>query len=373
MDWSLLDCGRKGHLTYAPAEADVRRQLRAQAESGEAWRCLRCGAYVTGEPLMSGSAAEAPPVRRGREIRSVLILRIFAVERFLRALVVAALAFGVWRFEYARESIEQAFDRELPLLRTLFRQLGYNIDHSKLVGLFNRALTLSPTTIKLLAMGLALYAAIEIVEGVGLWVAKRWGEYFAMVATSVGLPFEIYDLVHKVSVTGLVLLAINLTLVLYLVITKRLFGVRGGKRAYDARLRSESILDAAIAAAAANHPAPPRQPESPTPDARPEAPAPAGQPQGPAPAARPETPAPAGQPQGPAPAGQPQGPTPAGQPQGPTQVGQPQGPAQAAHPETPAPAAQPETPARAAHPTGNGEPPAPRDAPAETDSARAAH
>jgi uncharacterized membrane protein (DUF2068 family) len=250
VDWSLLDCGSRGHLTYAPAEAGVRRQLRAQAESGEAWRCLRCGTYVTGEPLMSGPAAEAPAVRRGKEVRSALILRIFAVERFLRALAVAALAFGVWRFEYARESIEQAFDRELPLLRTLFRQLGYNIDHSKLVGLFDRALTLSPTTIKLLAIGLACYAVIEVVEGIGLWVAKRWGEYFAMVATSVGLPFEVYDLVAKFSNTAFILFAVNLALVLYLVITKRLFGVRGGKRAYDARLRSESIMDAAIDAAA---------------------------------------------------------------------------------------------------------------------------
>ena len=89
------------------------------------------------------------------------------------------------------------------------------------MGLFNRALTLSPTTIKLLAIGLACYAAIEVVEGVGLWVGKRWGEYFAMVATSVGLPFEIYDLVNKVSTIGLILFAINLFLVLYLVITKR--------------------------------------------------------------------------------------------------------------------------------------------------------
>ena len=277
MDWSLYDCGRKGHLTYAPAEADVRRQLRAQAESGEAWRCLRCGAYVAGGPLMSGPAAEAPLVRRGKEVRSALILRVFAVERFLRALAVAAIAFVVWRFEYARETIEQAFDRERPELRSLFHQLGYNIDNSKLVGLFNRALTLSPTTIKLLAIGLACYAAIEVVEGVGLWVGKRWGEYFAMVATSVGLPFEIYDLVNKVSTIGLILFAINLFLVLYLVITKRLFGVRGGKRAYDARLRSESIMDAAIAAAASSaatdhtatdHAATPAQPEAPTPDAR---------------------------------------------------------------------------------------------------------
>jgi hypothetical protein len=44
---------------------------------------------------------------------------------------------------------------------------------------------------------------------------------------------------------------INLALVLYLVLTKRLFGVRGGKKAYEARLRSESIMDAVLARAAA--------------------------------------------------------------------------------------------------------------------------
>ena len=90
---------------------------------------------------------------------------------------------------------------------------------------------------------------IEMVEGTGLWLARRWGEYFAMIATSLGLPLEIYDLTRKVTATALVLFAINLALVLYLVITKRLFGIRGGKKAYDARLRSESVLEAARRAA----------------------------------------------------------------------------------------------------------------------------
>jgi len=338
VDWSLIDCGRKGHVTYAPSEAGVRQHLRAQAESGEAWRCLRCGAYVTGEPLMSGPAADAPVVLRGKEVRSALILRVFAVERFLRALAVAAIAFVVWRFEYARETIEQAFDRERPELRNLFHQLGYNIDNSKLVGLFNRALTLSPTTIKLLAIGLACYAAIEVVEGVGLWVGKRWGEYFAMVATSVGLPFEIYDLVNKVSTIGLILFAINLFLVLYLVITKRLFGVRGGKKAYDARLRSESIMDGAIAAAAAAHPggpAPPAQSGQPAQPARPEAPTPGAPPPDTKPGAR----------------------TPAARPD--AHAGQTQ-------PDTRTSAARP------AAPTTDGRPAARSDTPAGTDSARAA-
>jgi uncharacterized membrane protein (DUF2068 family) len=251
VDWSLLACGRSGHVTYAPAEVDVRRQLRAQTESGEAWRCLRCGTFVSGEPQLSGPAAQAPAVRRDKEVRSALILRFFAIERFVRTVGAGILAFVVWRIGYSRNSVAKAFDRELPALRALFHQVGYNIDHSKLVGLIHHALTLSPTTIKLVAAGLAVFAVIELIEGIGLWLGARWGEYFAMVATSLGLPYEIYDLSSKVTVTRALLFAVNLALVLYLVITKRLFGVRGGKHAYEARLRSESIMEAAIEAAAA--------------------------------------------------------------------------------------------------------------------------
>ena len=118
-------------------------------------------------------------------------------------------------------------------------------------GLIQHALTLSPKTISLLAGGLAAYAVVELIEALGLWLAKRWGEYFAMVVTSLGLPYEIYDMTSKFTVTRLALFAINLALVLYLVITKRLLGVRGGKRAYEARLRSQSVMEEAVNAAAA--------------------------------------------------------------------------------------------------------------------------
>ena len=251
MNWSLLACGRSGHVTYAPEEPALREQLSARTATGTAWCCLRCGTFVVGEPSGHGPAAQAPVVRRGDQVRSALILRLFAIERFLRAIVFGAAAYVVWRFEYRRVSIEQAFDRELPAVRALFKQIGFDIDHSKLVGLISRALTLSNGSIQLLAGGLALYAVIELIEGTGLWLGKRWGEYFAMVATSIFLPYEIYDLTARVTVTRVVFFLINLALVLYLVLTKRLFGVRGGKRAYEARLRSESIMDAALARAAA--------------------------------------------------------------------------------------------------------------------------
>jgi uncharacterized membrane protein (DUF2068 family) len=249
MDWSLLACGRSGHVTFAPAEPELRDQLSATAGDGQAWRCLRCGTFVPGPPGASGPAADAPRVRRGSEVRSTFILRLFAIERFFRALIFGAAAILLWQLRNSRQSIEHAFDRKLPIVRDLFRQLGFNIDHSKLVGLINRALKLSPHTLALLALGVALYALIELVEATGLWLAKRWGEYFAMIATSLGLPLEIYDLSRKVTVTALILLGVNLLLVIYLVLTKRLFGVRGGKQAYEARLRTESVMTEAASAA----------------------------------------------------------------------------------------------------------------------------
>jgi uncharacterized membrane protein (DUF2068 family) len=251
MDWSLLGCGANGHVTFAPDQPELRERLSVTTREGAAWRCLRCGTFVIGEPASSGPVSAAPRVRRDKELRSALILRVFAVERLLRAIIFGALAIAIWRFSSSRLSIEQAYDQMLPVLRTLLRELGFNVNHSKLLGLIQHAFRLDPHTLTLLALAAGAYAVIEIIEGVGLWLLKRWGEYFAMIATSVGIPYEIYDLTAKVTVLRVVAFVINLALVIYLVATKRLFGVRGGKKAYEARLRSASILQAEIDAVAA--------------------------------------------------------------------------------------------------------------------------
>jgi uncharacterized membrane protein (DUF2068 family) len=248
MDWSLLGCGASGHVTFAPYEPALRDRLSITTRESQAWRCLRCGTFVIGEPMATGPAASAPQPRRAEQVRSALILRIFAVERFLRALVVAALAIAVWRFSVSRLSLEQAYNQALPPLKALLRDFGFSAQHSKLLGLLHEAFTANSRTLGFIAIGLAVYAVIEAIEGVGLWLVKRWGEYFAMIATSLGLPYEIYELANKITVLRVGAFLVNLGLVLYLVLTKRLFGLRGGKKAYEARLRSESIMGAEIAA-----------------------------------------------------------------------------------------------------------------------------
>jgi uncharacterized membrane protein (DUF2068 family) len=274
MDWSLFWCATKGHVTYAPDEPELRARLTTPTAGGPAWRCLRCGDFVTGGQHGSGPADEAPLVRRGKELRSALILRVFAVERFLRFLVLGAAAYGVWRFKYDRSGIQRAFNNDLPAIRDLYRDMGFNVNNSHLLGLIRDAFTLNSRTLTWLAIALAAYAVIELVECIGLWQGKRWGEYFAMVATSIFIPYEIYDLTVKVTWLRLLAFGVNLLLVLYLVWTKRLLGARGGKKAYDAALRSESVIEVEQAALAAPSPA------SPSPASTPPAPEAAARPAG---------------------------------------------------------------------------------------------
>src|SRR5919197_5997614 len=248
VDWSLLTCARKGHITYAPDEPALRERLHVSTPAGEAWRCLRCGTYAQGAPHGAGPAELAPLVLRGRQLRDAFILRFFALERFIRGLVVVAAAYGVWRFAQARASIQEVFDKEIPLLQPIAKQIGWDLDHSKVVESIRQLFELKSSTLTWVVIGLLGYAAIEIIEAVGLWMLKRWGEYFAVIATSVGLPLEIYELIERVTAVRIGALVINLGLVIYIVVTKRLFGVRGGKEAYEEQRHAASLIEVEQAA-----------------------------------------------------------------------------------------------------------------------------
>ena len=92
IDWDRRHCARHGHATYAPDEPALRERLRAETGFGEAWRCLRCGDFVLGEPHGSGPADHAPLVPRGKVLRDLFILRFLAIERAVRGVFIVLVA-----------------------------------------------------------------------------------------------------------------------------------------------------------------------------------------------------------------------------------------------------------------------------------------
>jgi uncharacterized membrane protein (DUF2068 family) len=244
--WELRTCARHGHVTYAPDDPALAARLSGTTGIGEVWRCLRCGDFIPGPPQGRGPAEDAPLVLRGKALRQAIILRALAVERWIRAVLIALAAWTVWKFHGAQGSIQAAFDRDLPLLRSS----GIKVDQMTAIHELEKALAAKPSTLALLTLALIAYAVLELVEGIGLWLLKRWGEYFAVIATSVFLPLEVYDLVSKgITTTRVLAFAINVAAVIYLLISKRLFGIRGGRSAYDAERRGEQLLDLERAAA----------------------------------------------------------------------------------------------------------------------------
>src|SRR3954454_19293709 len=217
MDWSLRGCARQGHATFAPDEPELRERLCTETPAGEAWRCLRCGDYVPGDPQGQGPADTAPIVLRGKALREAFILRILAVERWIRALVLALLAAAVFEFESTQTSLQAWFERELPRFKPLAQQFNYNLDKSPTIGHLRTLLHSSGGELHLVEAFLIGYCLLQLAEGIGLWSLKRWGEYVAAVGTSVFLPLEIYELTREITWLKVVAFAVNLALVIYLV------------------------------------------------------------------------------------------------------------------------------------------------------------
>src|SRR3954471_10363276 len=117
MDWNLRSCARHDHVTYAPDEPELRAKLEAHTPLGDAWRCLRCGTYVLGEPHGTGPAEDAPVLLRGKALRSAFILRALAIERWGRGLVLLLLAAAVFKLKSTQVSVQSLFQKNLKSLR----------------------------------------------------------------------------------------------------------------------------------------------------------------------------------------------------------------------------------------------------------------
>ena len=184
-------------------------------------------------------------------LRDRVVLRLIAADRAFHFVVLVALGIGVLLFAAHEATLRDAYYN---ILTDLQRGVGGGpVQDSGHVGILrdlDRLFSLRSGALREVGAALLGYGLLEGVEAVGLWLIKRWGEYFSVVATSIFLPLEIYELGERLTALRLIALVINLVAVVWLIWTKRLFGVRGGGAAYRAEHATESLLSVERAAVA---------------------------------------------------------------------------------------------------------------------------
>jgi uncharacterized membrane protein (DUF2068 family) len=245
--YELLVCGLQGHELIGTDAAELRPQDAVVARPGDEglrWhRCLRCDSWLP-LPPPTEPTRQFPPERRevavpmrGRALRDKVVLRIIAVDRALHFIVLAAVAVAVFVFA-ARQ--HQLRGTAYKVLTDIQSGLGGPPSGHGLLYDARRLFSVQTGTLTKIGLVIAAYAALEGAEAVGLWFQKRWAEYLTFIATTLLLPVEIYELSHKLSPLKIITFLLNVAVVVYLLLAKRLFGLRGGARAEAAERERDS-------------------------------------------------------------------------------------------------------------------------------------
>jgi uncharacterized membrane protein (DUF2068 family) len=239
-----LACAWHGHhlvgadaATVTPEDAMVVRE-----SDGIRWcRCLRCDAWIalpipehpTAESVPSHDEIEVP--LRGPALRDRYVLRLIALDRVVHVVVLSFLAVAFVTFASHNKALHADYENIMNALNgggaAATRVRG-------VLGYLRKAFDYSPTHLFVLAAIFVAYACLEGVEAVGLWFNRRWAEYLTFVATSILIPYEVYELFLRVSVLKIVAFVLNVLVAGYLLYAKRLFGLRGGHAAEMERKRS---------------------------------------------------------------------------------------------------------------------------------------
>ena len=240
--WELLSCGLQGHELIGTdvARLEPDDALIARDRDGLRWyRCLRCDSWSALPPPVNPSRDRLPPREyielplRGRPLRDRFVLRLIAVDRVVHFLLIGLLAVALLVFAHDRERLRGSWTR---IVNRLQGATGGPLTdtHRGLLHDLDRLFTISSGKLLLYGLLLAGYALINLIEAIGLWSSRRWAEYLTLVEVVVLVPVEIHELIVRLSPLKILTLVLNLAVVAYLLVAHRLFGVRGGERAYRA-------------------------------------------------------------------------------------------------------------------------------------------
>lgn len=131
-------------------------------------------------------------------------LRIVAIYKFVQTAILVGLGLATMRL--VRPDVAASFEQwvqDLPV--------GY-LQHVSEKFL---AWISGPQSHRVVLLGAALfaYAGLFLIEGVGLWLQRRWAEWLTVVVTATLIPPELYECFKHPSAILFLLLAVNVCVV----------------------------------------------------------------------------------------------------------------------------------------------------------------
>jgi uncharacterized membrane protein (DUF2068 family) len=145
-------------------------------------------------------------------------LLLIALFKFSQALLFVAIGVGALRLLHRdiADDISNFADR-----------LHFNSDWRFVEFILDKASLLNDPMLRRIGIGAFCYASLEIAEGIGLYLEKAWGEFLTIFITASFLPWEIHELIRRITWPRMGLLIINIMVFVYLL---KLLAERGRKR-----------------------------------------------------------------------------------------------------------------------------------------------
>lgn len=83
--------------------------------------------------------------------------------------------------------------------------------------LFEKAELLNDPLLRRIGVVAFCYAAVGILEAIGLYLEKTWGEFLTLIITASFLPVEIHELMRRLTWVRMGLLVANVLVLIYLI------------------------------------------------------------------------------------------------------------------------------------------------------------
>ena len=213
-------------------------------------RCLRCDVWLEIAPPhdresvsdVLPSIDQLPKPRRGKVLQEAVLLRLIAINRALHSFAFGLLALALGILELKLPGLQDSAKDLDERLSATVDQTGQQASRDHVGDALHRVIGLHRSAIAVLLATAIAYSIIEGIEAVGLWRERRWAEYLTALATVGLLPFEIHELIDRVTVLRVIALVVNVAILIWLVRAKHLFGVRGGPKTLHEQVDWGDIL-----------------------------------------------------------------------------------------------------------------------------------